>query len=108
MRTLLVRLGAVALIATALVACGQVPRKASPQAVETPRSYPSTNVGTDQVASSDDIPGVVLAKLGNDEGLMILPIQDAPAYNRKATARQVQACPMDARYPDCLPTKKAS
>ena len=113
MRTLLVRLGGVALAATALVACGQVPQKAHQADVTSPNS-PSptptitTNIGTDQKASPDDTPGVVMAKLGDDEGLMILPIADVPAYNRKATAEQVQACPMDARYPDCLPTKQAS
>ncbi|WP_433520171.1 hypothetical protein ACQP2T_63570 (plasmid) [Nonomuraea sp. CA-143628] len=105
MRTLPLRLGVVALVATALVACGQVPQKAQ-QADATPT--PTTNIGTDQEASPDDVPGVVMAKLGDDEGLMILPIQDAPAYNRKATAEQVKACPMDARYPDCLPAKQTS
>jgi hypothetical protein len=66
-------------------------------------STSGTTIDTKKRASEDDLPGVVMARLGDDEGLMILPFEDAPAYNRLASRTQIRACPMDARYPDCLP-----
>ncbi|MFG1683471.1 hypothetical protein ACGFNP_25105 [Nonomuraea sp. NPDC049269] len=56
-----------------------------------------------KTVSKDDMPGVVLALIGDDEGLTILPIEDADSYDRRATKRQIRACMKDARYPDCLP-----
>ncbi|MGI5273130.1 hypothetical protein ACQEUU_37730 [Nonomuraea sp. CA-218870] len=79
----------------AATACGQ-PAGDSQAGLE-------TSIDTDQQASANDIPGVVMARLGGDRGLMILPIEDAPSYSRLATPEQVKACPLDSRYPDCLP-----
>lgn len=56
-----------------------------------------------KAASADDMPGVVLDRIGDDEGLTILPIEDADPYNRKATKAQIRACVQNARYPRCLP-----
>lgn len=93
------------LLALSLTACAMPAQSGSSGGAG--KSTPSAGQQADESgmkpASKDDMPGVVLELIGDDEGLTILPIEDADSYDRKATKKQIRACMKDAPYPDCLP-----